>query len=363
MMRKTLTGFLAILLVSAVALGVTPAIKAQPTAPAMWVEPATLNFNTTSANVGDKFNVTLWASTVSDVFTWQATVLFNTSQVKADRGGYTAGSTSQWFAGHSTTIVNVVINNANGMATGGETLFYPDVVSASSGSLMWVEFEIKIAPDPGTTLTSNLDMNSTRYSYLVDTDGNKMAGVTLGHATYTFSAGGPPPTRHDVAVNSVAPSSGHVIQNDSLSIAVVALNNGTVTETFDVNVTYDGTLIGKQTVTSLAAGSTRTLNFSWNTTGVAAGDYTITATAVPVAEETDLSNNAKNATVQVLVSAVTSADFNGDGKVDMLDISIAARAFMTVQGDPRWNPTADINNDGEVDMIDIALIAQQFRPY
>lgn len=53
-------------------------------------------------------------------------------------------------------------------------------------------------------------------------------------------------------------------------------------------------------------------------------------------------------------------DVNGDGKVDMKDIAIVAKAFGTVPGDPRWNPEADINGDDKVDMKDIALIARNF---
>jgi hypothetical protein len=166
--------------------------------------------------------------------------------------------------------------------------------------------------------------------------------------------------RHDVAINSVTPASGQVNQGSSLSIQVVALNNGTVTETFDVNATYDGTLIGQQTVTSLAAGGTQTLTFSWNTAGVAAGTYTITATAVPVAGEIDLSNNAKTAQVEVVTAPTGHYDINGDGKVDIKDVGIAARAFGATPGTPRWDPAADVDGSGVISIKDIALIAQQF---
>ena len=54
-------------------------------------------------------------------------------------------------------------------------------------------------------------------------------------------------------------------------------------------------------------------------------------------------------------------DLNGDGKVNMADISIAAAAFGSYPGHPRWNPVADVNKDHVVDLRDIALIAQRFR--
>ena len=87
------------------------------------------------------------------------------------------------------------------------------------------------------------------------------------------------------------------------------------------------------------------LTFSWNTTGVAAGNYTITATGVPVSRETDLSNNAKTAKVSVLVPTTkpSAYDLNNDGIVDMKDIGIVGKAFGTSPGNPGWNPVADVS--------------------
>ena len=48
------------------------------------------------------------------------------------------------------------------------------------------------------------------------------------------------------------------------------------------------------------------------------------------------------------------------GVVDMLDISIAAYAFGSYPGHPRWNPLADVNHDNYVDMVDLSLIARHF---
>jgi parallel beta-helix repeat protein len=53
-------------------------------------------------------------------------------------------------------------------------------------------------------------------------------------------------------------------------------------------------------------------------------------------------------------------DINNDGKVDVKDINIAARAFGSSPGNPRWNPLADVNHDGKVDIRDIALIAKHY---
>jgi len=53
-------------------------------------------------------------------------------------------------------------------------------------------------------------------------------------------------------------------------------------------------------------------------------------------------------------------DINGDGKVDGRDMTIAAKAFGTSPGDPKWNPLADIDQDGRVDGRDMTIIAKHF---
>jgi uncharacterized protein (DUF2141 family) len=63
----------------------------------------------------------------------------------------------------------------------------------------------------------------------------------------------------------------------------------------------------------------------------------------------------------ITISSVIG-DLNGDGKVDMRDIAIVAKAFNTIPGDLYWNPIADITGDGKVDMKDIAIVAKAFNP-
>lgn len=47
---------------------------------------------------------------------------------------------------------------------------------------------------------------------------------------------------------------------------------------------------------------------------------------------------------------VPSPDLNGDDKVDIRDIAIAAKAFGSYPGHPRWNPMADVYRDGKMDI-------------
>jgi hypothetical protein len=53
-------------------------------------------------------------------------------------------------------------------------------------------------------------------------------------------------------------------------------------------------------------------------------------------------------------------DITYDGKVDMRDVGMAAKAFGSYPGHPRWEKEADINFDNKVDMKDIGAIARKF---
>jgi hypothetical protein len=53
-------------------------------------------------------------------------------------------------------------------------------------------------------------------------------------------------------------------------------------------------------------------------------------------------------------------DVNNDGVVDILDITLVARAFNSNPGGPNWNPVADIDHNGVIDILDIACVAMDF---
>jgi hypothetical protein len=168
-----------------------------------------------------------------------------------------------------------------------------------------------------------------------------LIGSTLAGYYLEF---GPSSSRHDVILSRLTLSSDNVNQGDSLLIEVVVLNNGTVTETFDVNTTYDGIFIGEQNVTSLMAGNTQTLVFSWNTVNVAGGNHTVTATAAPARGQSDLSNISKSTEVQIVAPSLVY-DFNGTILIDQYGYNHGG-SFLG------WNTSGDVTNN-ETDAVAI----------
>lgn len=53
-------------------------------------------------------------------------------------------------------------------------------------------------------------------------------------------------------------------------------------------------------------------------------------------------------------------DVNADGKVDMKDIYLVAKAYNSHPGDPNWNLMVDENDDGKIDVKDVYLTAKNF---
>jgi parallel beta-helix repeat protein len=171
---------------------------------------------------------------------------------------------------------------------------------------------------------------------------------------------------HDVAVTDVTPSKTVVGQNCSLNADVVVANRGGNTETFNVTTYANANLIETQTVKNLLGGTSTVLTFTWNTTGFAKGNYTISAVADALPGETDTTNNNYTDVTHGIVTVAIAGDVNVDDKVNMKDISLVAKAFGTKLGDTRWNPNADVTGstagvpDGKVDMKDMSAVAKNF---
>ncbi len=111
---------------------------------------------------------------------------------------------------------------------------------------------------------------------------------------------------HDVAVAALtAPPS--IVRGDQVTVTVSASNPGDYAETFDVTLTDTtaATVLGTQTVTALAAGATQTLTFTWDTAAAALGSHVLQAEAAAVTGETNLADNAKSASVSVLLVGQT----------------------------------------------------------
>jgi parallel beta-helix repeat protein len=135
---------------------------------------------------------------------------------------------------------------------------------------------------------------------------------------------------------------------------VVVMNYGDQAEIVNVTAYADSTTIATILNVTVQSRSSTIFTFQWDTWGYAKGNYTISAYAWPVPDETDTTDNI-NAGGNVLVTAI--GDVSGDGLVSNNDIFSTASSFGTQPAGSRWSPNYDINEDAYVGIDDIFIVA------
>jgi len=148
-----------------------------------------------------------------------------------------------------------------------------------------LDSEENITITGNTTLVSLSEGSHNIIVYANDTSGN-MGSSSQVYFTILIPV-------HDVAVISVVPSVNAVYQGDLVNIEVTVKNNGTEHETFDVTAYYDDEVIGTKSGVSLNSFLNKTIMFSWDTSSVSPGNYTLKGEASQVPDETDINNNVK----------------------------------------------------------------------
>jgi len=192
--------------------------------------------------------------------------------------------------------------------------------------------------------------------------GDPMHGILYNPINGTVSV-----PAHDIAIDSVVSPKSVIGKGYCANMTVALTNLGTFTETFNVTVYANTTIIANLTDITLSSGNSTTEVFPWNTTDFAYDDYAIWAYAWPVPGETDTADN--NCTCGFPVHVGVPGDVSGttpgayDGITNMKDIAYLVSLFQTKPTKPPWYPNADVNNDGVVDMKDIAIAVYYFNQH
>jgi hypothetical protein len=158
----------------------------------------------------------------------------------------------------------------------------------------------------------------------------------------------------DVAVTEAKLYKTVIGQGLTTHINVTVLNQGDFSETVNITIYANTTIIHQQNIT-LTSGNSTTTELMWNAT-LPLGNYTIRAEAL-IKDDLDTSDNIF---VYGLITIAIRGDINADGTVNIRDVAKAAIAFQTKPGDVKWDANADVNEDGIINIIDIATIARDF---
>jgi parallel beta-helix repeat protein len=212
------------------------------------------------------------------------------------------------------------------------------------------------------------DLKSGPFQNETGSDGIGDAPYIInGNNTDNYPLMKPHVTVHDIGLRvSISKPVIFVGYNPITTINVKIINYGVYAESF--NFTFEmGTTKEEQTLTLVSLNST-TITFTWNTTGLAKGNYTISAYAQPVTGETDTADN--NCTSSVFITKV--GDFGGgvpprffkcDSIVDGKDLALFLQCYKrTAPSESRY--LADLGGgvppkfyqcDSIVDGKDLAL--------
>ena len=172
---------------------------------------------------------------------------------------------------------------------------------------------------------------------------------------------------HDIAVVGVVSTKTVVGLGSYPFISLSVENQGLNQEDINFTVNYGPTIIASQVVT-VPSGLFIKLTLAWNTTLEAMGNNTLSAHVEPVSGETDIADNSLTDGFVVIAMLGDLTGLGGwpDGRVDIRDLAVAAKAFGSYPGHVKWNPNADITGtiylvpDDKVDIRDLAAIARNY---
>jgi hypothetical protein len=167
---------------------------------------------------------------------------------------------------------------------------------------------------------------------------------------------------HGIMVTKATPYKSIVGQGYSVKINATVENRGFFTETFNVAIFANTTLVQIQTIHNLAGGNFTTINFTWGTTGFAIGNYNITVYATPVSGETGTTdNNMTGGWVLVTIPGDVDGDLeNGRYDVDLYDAVRLLARYGAKEGEPNFDPNCDIDNDGRVFLFDAVILLSHY---
>jgi len=192
----------------------------------------------------------------------------------------------------------------------------PVPITSGPGTLANVTFEVVGEGESRITIGTEVALPSVLFGYteggygneyeIVDASTNFESAVGHGYFRNTLAE-----LIRDVAVINVALNTTEVEIGELVDIAVVVENQGTVSEDVTVNLYYRNEAGGEdwpietKSVSRLAAGTSTSLMFTWDTTDTVGvpSNYVITAEAEPVSGETDTVDNTRESEEMVTVRA------------------------------------------------------------
>jgi len=339
------------------------------------VQPQNNTFYTNTTSEGDTFTVNIVADVVSPdkFFGWELILEWTPGVIDCTLETL---NYAIWGAGNFLgPWVPVPIDNAAGEYHQSLTGKAPGVPKSGTFTLATLTFQIVASPPSMGAVTTDLHLKIAPgyIAYCLLDDGANEIPHDFINGVYSFiSSSAPPPpppppvAEHDIAIASIKPRKTIMEQNYTLPINVTVENLGNNNEKFNVTVNVNGTTIKVFNVT-LSKGESNSTDVEWDSTGYSKGNYTITAYASPVTNETNTADNVLSTWVFITIKGdidgvpiENPADHTISYWVNGADAVLMGKLFGSRPGDGKWNNNADLNSDEYVNVKDAILLGWQF---
>ncbi|MEM2702979.1 MAG: cohesin domain-containing protein [Candidatus Bathyarchaeia archaeon] len=207
-----------------------------------------------------------------------------------------------------------------------------------------IYFQVK---NYGSTI---IDLNNIK---IVNAEGGIIAHLEDGSEDSFFAT-----LTADVAIIEITLSAQAVYPGKFVNVSVTACNVGDMTSSFNVTLYFNGAIVGLKNVFDLPPNNTITLNFVISTAGLQpCNRYQVLAVASKAQYEVNMANNE----LATFLKVKMLGDINGDGIIDIFDITAANIAYDSKVGDPLWNEEADLAPPwGIIDIFDLTTLGVLF---
>jgi len=295
---------------------------------------------------GESFAIDIKVTDVNGLYGWQTILHYNPNVLKAT--GIDEGS---FLKTQGETLFNFTLNQTSGEVTAFGTLIGNVSGVSGTGVLLTTTFEAKNLGNSALDLDDDENM-----TILGDVHSHRIDRTVVDGVVQVV------PPIYDIAIESLIATPNKVVDGQTVDVHVIAANRGNRTETFDVTLYCNETVIDTRMVNDLSPKMTRALTFVWDTTGVTSNAvYIIKAEASQVPSETILENNVREDVVEVVtgihdvavIGLFPSSQFTYKGRI--------VNIYAVVKNEGNYTETFDLTVYGNDTAIETKTVNLEYN--
>jgi hypothetical protein len=138
----------------------------------------------------------------------------------------------------------------------------------------------------------------------------------------------------------------------NLPINVTVAEGLSYTETFNVTLYANTTVIGTETDQTMNSQSSMIIPFNWKPSQF--GNYTLSATVTFTGPTTS------TFTTPAQLEVTIQGDVLGKHQVNILDVVAITGIYGLSKGNPKFNPNCDIEGDGKITILDVVACTSHY---